>query len=220
MTKRALSPEGITYEMDDTGAIHQLDAKPYRYDSDYIARTYGSAPQDALLRTAYLRLGYLLGTIRDTPHRLLDWGYGSGMFLKAASTMPGVEAHGYEINGLPLPINANHVADPMAEKWDCVCFYDVLEHIPDISFLRELKTKYLVITVPWCSAYGMGWEWFWEWKHRKPDEHLHHWFGASLAVTLERLGYTVLDFRNPEDATRKGPDPKLPNILTVVAKKD
>jgi len=222
MNAQATSPEGIEYRMDDTGTIHQLDPQPYRYDADYIARTYGTIPREALTSTNHLRLGYILGALPVGRKKLLDWGYGSGAFLRAAASMSGVEGlvtYGYEINGLPLPAGAHACKDPMAEAWDVVCFFDVLEHIHDLSFLAGLRTRYLVVTVPCCHARRLDWEWFWTWKHRKPNEHVHHWGGSGLANTLKQQGYKIMTFGAPEDATRKGADPALINILTMVAQK-
>lgn len=210
------APDGAQYEIDNTGTIQQVNPKPYRYDSEYIARTYGVVPQDRLDLTANLRLGYLLGSIPKGITNLLDYGYGSGAFLRAAVRVRGVKAHGFEINGLPLPPDALPCTDPMAHTWDVVCFYDVLEHIPDLAFLSRLRAKYIVVTVPWCSAGKRGWEWFFNWKHRKPDEHLHHWDPTSLGKTLYEHGYAGIQGSNVEDCCRPG---EAPNILTMVAER-
>lgn len=202
------------YRRDTSGSVHQVNPKPYAYDRDYIDRTYGSIPVNRLNETAFLRLGVLLARC-PKPEHLLDWGYGSGAFLRAAATIPGCTVHGYDINGVPPPYPVSFCPDPMASKWSAVTFYDVLEHIADLSFLRHLRASMIVVTVPHCHVNRMGWEWFAGWKHRKPDEHVHHWDGPALVATLGGLGWSALQVSNPEDCTRRGED--SPNILTVVA---
>lgn len=202
------------YRRDLSGAIHQVNPKPYTYDPAYIDRTYGSIPEQRLTETAFLRLGVLLGRCPKPTH-LLDWGYGCGAFLKAAATIPGCDVHGYDINGIPPPHPSSFCDNPMAVEWSVVTFYDVLEHIHDLSFLRHLKASQIVVTVPYCHAGKQGWEWFRRWKHRKPDEHVHHWDAVSLITTLRAHGWTALFADSPEDCTRRGLD--SPNILTVIA---
>lgn len=206
---------GAEYMRDSTGTIHQIDPKPYTYDAAYIERTYGTIPRERLNETAFLRLGVLLGRCHGPATRLLDWGYGCGAFLRAAATHPRFRAFGFELNGLPVPDCATFCGDPMDHTWDVVTFYDVLEHISDLSFLRHLKAETIVVTVPWCHANEKGWEWFNSWKHRKPDEHLHHWGARPLVSTLNALGWSAGYVDAPEDCTRRGLD--SPNILTAVA---
>lgn len=210
------APDGSQYEQDHTGTVNQVNPRPYRYDGDYIARTYGVIPQDKLDATAHIRLGYLLGSVPIQVKKVLDYGYGSGAFLRAAVKLRGATAYGFEVNGLPLPPEAHPCSDPMADSWDVVCFYDVLEHIADLSFLSRLRTAYIVVTVPWCPVQKKGWESFWDWKHRKPDEHVHHWDPHSLGKTLAEHGFNPLRATNVEDCGRPG---ETPNILTVVARR-
>lgn len=204
----------VEYLRDAQGAIQQLNPKPYKYDSAYIGRTYGSIPYEKLNETAFLRLGALLARC-PIPTRLLDWGYGCGAFLRAAATIPGCESYGFDINGLNPPATATFCASPLSEKWSVVTFYDVLEHIADMSFLRHLQSEMIVVTVPHCHANLRGWDWFARWKHRKPDEHVHHWDAEALMRTLQHYGWASAYIGSVEDCTRKGDD--SPNILTVVA---
>ena len=214
----AISHGGHSYAFDATGTLNQVNPQPYPYDAGYIERTYGSIPPESLAKTAFLRLGLMIGAVGSARLRVLDYGHGGGAFLRACATMPGLEAHGFEINGLPVPPGTHACPDPMAGRWDVVTFYDTLEHIPSLSFLGLLDTRFLVVSVPDCHAQSKGFDWFWGWKHRKPDEHIHHWNAPALYHTLKRHGYTGIFTGNPEDATRKNV-PGEPNILTIIARK-
>ena len=55
--------------------------------------------------------------------------------------------------------------------------FDVLEHIPDLSFLARLKARHLALAVPYCRYRELGSageEWFRNWRMLLPNEHLHH----------------------------------------------
>jgi hypothetical protein len=54
------------------------------------------------------------------------------------------------------------------------------------------------------------------WKHRRENEHLHHFDSHGLANLLNSSDYKVLYLGNCEDVVRTPVD-GLPNILTVIA---
>ena len=74
-------------------------------------------------------------------------------------------------------------------------------------------------TLWWQSLLlGQGSEWFTTWKHRKPNEHFHHFDVHGLVGLLTDSGYKIVHVGNEEDGIRRPVD-SLPNILTVVATK-
>jgi hypothetical protein len=64
----------------------------------------------------------------------------------------------------------------------------------------------------------MGAEWFRTWKHRKENEHFHHFDVHGLIKLAHKAGYTPIHICNHEDEIRKSVS-NLPNILTMIAKK-
>ena len=95
------------------------------------------------------------------------------------------------------------------------------EHIEDVdlvTFLNNKKSKYFVISLPWFHEF-LGSEWFETWKHRKPNEHFHHFDCNGLIKLLSDVGCQILHVGNDEDRIRT-PFSDLPNILTIVAKKN
>ena len=104
------------------------------------------------------------------------------------------------------------------ERFKVITFFDSLEHFEDISFVRNLNCEYVVISLPECHQHVMGDEWFENWKHRKPDEHLWHFSRQSLKKFMQEQGYYCVTYNNVEDVVRK-PNDKLPNIITGIFKK-
>lgn len=202
---------GRQYGIDKYGVIHQLDAKPYVYDSNYVA-TYDSPDytrQNDILQA--LRLGFIIGAHGSVPGSICDVGYGNGAFLKAAEIIPlryGKDVTGVEVEGVTLVDNY-----PVC---DVITFHDCLEHIPDLSFVKYLQCKTLVVSLPWCHSTG---DWFDnQYKHRKPDEHLHHFNRRSLADFMWSTGWRPVASSYHEDIVRKSTHGKE-NILTMAFKR-
>lgn len=202
------------YEIDQYGVIHQIERKPFTYDKQYIDAGYGNLRR-LTDEMAYLRWGYICGVLGETPDRLLDVGYGTGDFLKVAQRQ-GVECYGNDLFTDLLPEGCKFVSDVTSVEVDLITFFDSLEHHPNIDFVWDLKCKNIVISVPWCHNHSD--EWFENWKHRKPDEHLHHFNADSLIKFMRSCGFSILDYSNIEDTIRKDPNNDQ-NILTAVFQK-
>jgi hypothetical protein len=203
------------YEIDQYGVVHQLTCTEFQYTDQYVAnyQQYEMATKNM----AYLRAGVISGTAGSF-NSVLDVGFGNGAFLSVAKDMCQ-SAGGYDVFDNPcLPSGCLRVDNVTDQYWDVITFFDSLEHCPDVSFVRELKCKYVVISVPWCH-YPEDDEWFTAWKHRKPDEHLHHFNDLSLVNFMSAQGYTVKYTSCIEDLIRK-PTTDLPNILTAIFEKN
>jgi hypothetical protein len=100
--------------------------------------------------------------------------------------------------------------------------FDVLEHIPDLSFMSRLNAKYLIISVPCCryKELGKGEDWFMNWRMRRPDEHLHHFSGPALTDFISSFGYTLVDINHMEDGMRLREGEDGPNIITALFKRN
>jgi len=199
------------YETDECGIIHQQNFNVITYDVDYIKNSYYKYPKT--LSMGYLRLGYLIGSIGHIPTSILDVGYGSGDFLKVCKEIIP-ECYGYDITTLPPPEGTKQVTSLIDRHYDVVSFFDVLEHFEDIYEICSIKCNYVYISLPWCHYHSD--EWFSNWKHRKPNEHLHHFNDKSLISFFKKIGFSCLNFSEIEDTIRKGENK---NILTAVFKK-
>lgn len=162
-----------------------------------------------------IRLGHLITTIKEVPSSILDVGYGNGDFLKVCLSSIK-NCYGNDISGYTVPNGVTFVDDISEKDYDVICFFDVLEHFEEINFVKNLKCKYFYISVPWCHYFSD--EWFENWKHRRPDEHLWHFNPTSLQNFMKEMGFEVISTSNIEDLIRTTPF-NYPNILTAIFKK-
>ena len=200
------------YARNEDGTVYQIERNPFDYTGSY--NDYYSKIKFSTRYTSYLRLGYIIGSIGHLPESVLDVGYGAGVFLEACEK-EDIDTYGHDISGWPVPQGSTFVED-MKGSYEVITFFDSLEHMEDIEFVKDLNVKYVCISVPDCHYFSD--EWFDTWKHRKPDEHLWHFNESSLKKFMDRMGYDTINTCNVEDITREnGKD--YTNILTGVFKK-
>lgn len=196
------------------GVIKQIEIKEKKqYDQDYIETRYNTYGEKGM-QMAFLRLGYLISSVNKIPESVLDIGYGNGDFLKACSTIIK-KCYGNDVSGYQIPDGCTFVKDIFSEKYEVVTFYDVLEHFENINFVKDLKTDYIVISVPWCHYTSDSW--FKNWKHRREDEHLYHFDNKSIVNFFKENGFELVNLTNVEDSIRKNKSEEF-NILTCVFK--
>jgi len=203
------------YSIDQYGIIHQDDCQPFIYNKNYIDTSYGKLSQ-LTANMAYLRLGYIIGTIGKIPESILDVGYGAGDFLKVSMRVIN-QCSGHDLFTDLLPKGCNFVKDITEHHYDIITFFDSLEHYPNIDFVKNLKCNYIAVSLPLCHNFSD--EWFENWKHRKPNEHLHHFNLDSLTKFMINNGFSIIGHSNVEDTIRKSSLP-YPNILTAIFKKE
>jgi hypothetical protein len=203
------------YQITQDGVIKQTIIKPFNYDIDYSDSRYSIFNDRGNILN--LRLGYIIGTLGKIPKSLMDVGYGNGDFLDACVGCID-NLYGNDIEpAYPLKENIHFVKDITSQEVEVITFFDSLEHFYDIEFVKNLKCKYVIISLPWCYN-GLDDEWFTNWKHRKPDEHIYHFTEKSLEVFMNRQGFKMLNYCNLEDKVRI--DKNLyPNILTACFEK-
>jgi len=205
------------YEADEFGVIHQIEFTPIRYDKQYIS--YYEDLSDRTIKLGYQRLGWVLGLTGEMPRSVLEIGYGTGTFVEAARIAGVADCAGFDIARFPLPDGVRFVDwdEALAGPWDLVAMFDVLEHIPDLSFLARLQTRCLAVAVPYCRWHELGAEgdaWFRAWRMRLPDEHLHHFDPGSLVKLLAHHGFECVTMNCFEDGIRLRPGETGPNILS------
>jgi hypothetical protein len=204
------------YEILPNGVIKQKEIVNIKkeYDVKYVSERYNTYGEKGL-QMSYLRLGYILGSIKNEISSILDVGYGNGDFLKVCSEKIK-NRFGNDISNYPLPDGCQFVEDVLENEYDLICFFDSLEHFENIDFVSELKARYVCISLPWC--HNKSDEWFQNWKHRREDEHLWHFNESSLVNFMAEMGYEKISISNVEDVIRKSSN-EDENILTGIFKK-
>jgi hypothetical protein len=205
------------YRIDEFGVIHQIVFSPVTYDQKYIS--YYEAKSDRTIKLGYQRLGWLLGMLNRIPESMLEIGYGTGTFIEAAQITGVPLCVGCDIADYPLPDGVAFMDWPsaLAGDWDVTAMFDVLEHIPDLSFLSELKTRYLAVAVPYCrwrELGNAGDAWMKSWRMLLPNEHLHHFDRESLVALLDHHGFDCQTLNTFEDGIRLRDGEVGPNILS------
>ena len=202
------------YSKNVDGVVYQVDKNHIGYDKEYVNTRYvkyGELPT----YMGYLRLGNIIGSLGRVPTSILDVGYGDGSFLKVCSNIIP-KCYGYDISTYPIPEGCKQVKSFLDESYDVITFFDSLEHFEDIDFVRDLKCNAVCISVPHCHYKND--EWFKNWKHRRPNEHLWHFDKPSLKTFMHRMGYELVSYSNVEDTIRKN-NKEESNILTCIFKK-
>ena len=201
------------YHLDEHGVIHQTTWKPKVYDSAYLS--YYEGLHDRTIKLGYQRFGWVTGLLRRLPESVFEIGYGLGTFLEAASLAGVTVCAGCDVARYPLPPGCSFVDldVALARSWDVTALFDVLEHLPDVSFLERLATTRLAVAVPYCRWRELGDDWFSVWRMRLPDEHLHHFDPDSLCALLNHHGYRCLDLNHFEDGLRLRSGESGPNII-------
>jgi hypothetical protein len=203
------------YKVTQDNVIEQINKAPFKYDEEYSDTRYSIFSDRGNILN--LRLGYVVGSIGRIPASLMDVGYGNGDFLEACKSLIP-KLYGNDIPPTyPLKEGVIFVDNILEQEAEVITFFDSLEHFHDIEWVKDLKCKYVVISLPWCYN-GLDDAWFTTWKHRKPDEHIFHFNEMSLQAFMERQGYELINYCNIEDKVRVDRD-LTPNILTGCFKK-
>lgn len=203
------------YEVLPNGVIKQRVVKKITYNFDYSNQYNAYGEKGNYL--SHLRYGVLIGTLQKIPERLTDVGYGNGDFLRACSGTVK-DLFGCDLSDYPVPKGCKKIELTDISNMDVTCFFDSLEHFDDISVVKDIDTRYIFISVPWC--HNLSPEWFMNWYHRKENEHLFHFNEESLRRFFDECGYDCIYSGCFEDVIRRNATLKgLPNILSCIFKK-
>ena len=186
------------------------------YGKKYIDVRYNAyTTTRSISQLRYDRIRKVVGEFKT----ICDFGYGNGDFLSYCLTQ-GHNCSGYDIADYPPPIGTRHINNVDNFEFDVITFFDSIEHLPEsdlVSFLLAKRVKYVCVSVPHFHE-ELGPDWFKTWKHRRPNEHFHHFDIPGLTGLLEESNFTILYTGNDEDVIRTPVDSNT-NILTVIAKK-
>lgn len=87
------------------------------------------------------------------------------LFCKTIETEV-LHRYGHDISGWKVPDGCEFVEDIMKDHYEVITFFDSLEHMNDIEFVKDLKCDYVCISVPCCHYFDD--DWFDNWKHKNP----------------------------------------------------
>lgn len=212
------------YELLPSGVIKQSEIFRDTFhfeekDPSYYVRYYESIKEKSL-QNAYLRFSYMLGALGKTPKSIVDIGYGNGDFLKVAADSKIESVSGFDVvHEFELPERVNLISDfsyVLNNYFEVITFFDALEHFDNLDFISNLNCDYVYVSLPWCHNFSD--EWFKNWKHRKPNEHLFHFNLESITNLFKENGFELICSSDVEDLIRTPVDENS-NILSCIFKK-
>lgn len=126
------------------------------------------------------------------PRIVLDYGCGIGWFR--AFRPDGVVVDSFDIADYPQ-------TGIRRIDYDLICFWDVLEHLPNFEVIADLlaNANYVAVTVP-IKPKNVALE---KWKHFKPGEHLHYFTEKDLDSFFKEYNYKKLKRGYPECPPRQ-----------------
>lgn len=206
---------GRQYELDRYGVITQTDHRPYRYDAEYSATYDTDAYRKGSDILQALRLGFVIAAHGKPVSSILDAGYGNGAFMLFAKRSIS-HVYGHDVTGVMVP---KCYIMPEFVKADVGTFWDVLEHFPNLDFVKDLQFETICLSLPYCHFHTEGKSWFDnEYPHRKPDEHIRHFNEFSLSMLMDSYGWKTVAVSGHEDIIRQSKH-GLQNILSMAFKR-
>jgi SAM-dependent methyltransferase len=146
----------------------------------------------------------------DKYSKILDYGCGSGAFVRAARDA-GYQAYGYDVNNFTAGIRPTDGYVPeIVTAWDS--FEHLTEEQQNKFFEKYRFAKIIILSLPDFETPDKDIS-LKDWRHYRPGEHLHYYTYTALKILFGRKGYEVVYFSHAEDQIRKAPWGN--NILTV-----
>ena len=221
MSYRVTTTDGQIYTVDNEGVVHQLYYDLFKYDENYVQtyETPGYKQKAEVLNN--IRFAFICGAVGRKPNSILDFGYGNGDFLKVAKKH-GVNVSGVDVTGCKVEGVNTYLANelPFNTGREVVTFWDALEHVEFMHTVinADFCPYFIAVTVPALPCgfnNGNFKDKFSEWKHRKPNEHLHHFTPLSLKLFMKKQGYKLSSLCHVEDYIRVNKD-CTPNTITAL----
>jgi SAM-dependent methyltransferase len=177
---------------------------PMHYDDKYEAK-YLHYPDKELNN---IRLSFVPS---DTRLSILDYGCGSGSFVKAAR-QAGYDAYGYDVNDFTADLRPPNKIYP-----DIITAWDSFEHLTDSGqrtfFKKAARASFIIVSLPDFESAPHD-ENLINWRHYRPREHLHYYTADALRTRFRYEGFINTRVSHKEDEVRKAPWHN--NILTMV----
>ena len=128
-----------------------------------------------------------------------DIGIGSGSFIKYCQEQ-GKECYGYDVNPYAVEwLKENNIYKDLSEirpKWATTC-WDSLEHMPNLVDFLEFginKWQRMIFSMPLLPSVAI----YPNWKHFRPQEHLHLFTRSGIEDILQYYDYDILGIYDGE----------------------
>ena len=176
----------------DHGVAWQADMTSQRveYGPEYLAKVQAYEGSEIAAKVNAGRCA-LLARHLPAGGRVLDWGAGSGAFMRAARAA-GFEVHGFDvIEETARWLRATGAYSDNPGRFDAVTAWDVLEHLEDpAGLLAHLRPgALLLVSIPVFSDLRR----IRASRHYRPGEHLYYWTVAGFVEWMGARGFSLLE---------------------------
>lgn len=194
------------FEYLNSGCIVTRDSVPYEYGPEYLENYLKMAKtpmSDAIcafrkrFANHFCRTGWML-----------DYGCGAGLIVQEDRSG---RWRGYDINpDVEQLLGDNFDPNPDLSKYDCICFFDSLEHVPNPEdLLAEIdEGAVVIVTIPilppaYLTRMGKTQSIrkthpITKWKHFKPREHLMYCTYEGFLKFMEDQGFRHIGYAKNE----------------------
>ena len=178
-----------------------IGASRVEYGGDYFAKVqaYDGTP---IAKAVNAGRCALLSRHLKPGASVLDWGAGTGAFMRAAAAS-GFDASGYDVNPLSLlALEREGKVGNDPNMVDALTMWDTIEHMeqPEVVLRSLRKSCHFFASVPIFEDLRR----IRESKHYRPGEHLYYWTAAGFVAWLGLYGFRCLEASSHEvDAGRE-----------------
>lgn len=181
--------------------LQQVNISDFNYNETYLDHYKGAPVSEmSFLRLGIISLYYQELFKRPFPSKnikILDFGCGDGAFVKAANGC-GLDAYGFDVIDKPQEIPM--AKWPHGDEFNIITFFDSLEHVREFDLLYDANPDMFVASVPDRDC--ISFDRMSDWKHYKPNEHLHYFSKRSIRALFENNGYELRYISNIENLIR------------------
>lgn len=176
------------------------------YDQNYFNKyvTYENTPISRKL----LRFRSKLVVKYCGKQPVLDIGIGSGSFVRYHKAK---KVYGFDIceTAIDWLKKKNAYTNPWIETRPDIkgyCFWDSFEHIvqPSVVLSNVPAGTHVFISIPIIpdDSQIVGLEdlamWMYQWKHFRPNEHVHYWTSSGLKRYMKNIGFSFITHKKDE----------------------
>lgn len=164
-----------------------------QYEGEYFAKVkaYDGTPIAKAVNAGRVAL---LGRYLKPGTSVLDWGAGTGAFMRDAQAA-GFETSGYDVNPLAqLALGDRISKDP--NMFDALTLWDTVEHLdlPELVLKSVRKNAHVFVSVPVFNDLRK----IRESKHYRPGEHLYYWTPDGFCQWMALRGFRCLESSSHE----------------------
>jgi len=187
---RLCAARGIAYQTDMT-------AGRVTYGSDYLAKC-AAYEGSAIAMAVNAGRCELLVRHLPQPATVLDFGAGSGAFMRAAA-LAGYDTKGFDvIPEVAAQLKQQGCFSDDLTAFDAVTMWDTIEHLrePEKRLKRILRGALLFVSIPVFDDLRR----IRKSKHYRPGEHLYYWTAQGFIDWMALYGFRLLEQSDHETA--------------------